>query len=323
MVVGVAVGFAAIFFVAELINRISFGLGGDFDVFWRAARLPVQRAYAELPFAHPPSALPLIEASTILPFWPAYVLFTLLSAAFFYWAGRRLYSRTAVLMGLASPAMLWALAEGQMAPLLAGAMFLASTSPSILKGALVAVVLSIKPQFAFVAPLVLWSDRKAFLSMTATGASLLAGHIAFWGIETWEAWYESLARFHIVSQSGNVAPKVISFAGEARNYGLPALPALAVALAISAYVAIRKPIDDLAVLIVGSSIFAAPYALPYDLVAIAPWAAERLLKDRVDGWLAPKVLLYIHFLFPLAWLLTVLPARKVLRHQRTLSRQQH
>jgi hypothetical protein len=201
--------------------------------------------------------------------------------------------------------MMWATGEGQMAPLLSAMMFLAFSLPSVARGALVALVISIKPQFAFVAPLVLWSDRPAFISMMATGAALLAGYVLIFGAETWLAWFEAFARFRDDTRTLGVDPMVTTLAGRAQAYGYPQLPFLALALAISAYLAIRKPIDDLAALTVGCSIFASPYALPYDLVAIAPWAAERLQKDRLDWRVVPNVLLYIHMLFPIAWLLSL------------------
>ncbi len=99
-------------------------------------------------------------------------------------------------MGLACPAMMWAIAEGQMAPLLAASLFLAFSTPPVAKGVIVAVILSIKPQFAFIVPIVLWSDRRAFLAMSVTGTVLLASYVAILGPDVWLDWFDARAQIN-------------------------------------------------------------------------------------------------------------------------------
>ena len=310
VILGVTAVFTALCILAEAYNRTFLRMpAGDFAVFWRTAQLPLENIYlpvAGRPFVYPPSSLPLMKILGLLPQWPAYFLFVALSVFAFYWAGRRLYSKPAMIMGVASPAMIWAVAEGQIAPLLAAVIFLAAASPSIAKGALIALVISIKPQLVFIAPIVLWDDRKSFWAMVVTGLALLAVHIALWGVESWAQWFNALDRFREITKARNIDAIGVSLVGEAVDYGFPFFPTLTLAFIVSIIIAIKKPIDDLAVLIVGCSVFASPHALPYDLVALAPWAAERLLKDRVNWWLTPIMLLYLRILFPLSWLFTVL-----------------
>jgi hypothetical protein len=141
--------------------------------------------------------------------------------------------------------------------------------------------------------------------MVGTGAALLLVNVLIWGPQTWLAWLQSLWAFSNVAAQDGIRRVLVSMPGQASFYGLPALPAQVIAIGIAALFAMRQPIKDHAALIVGCSIFASPYAMPYDLVALAPWAAERLLRDRLGWHSIASALIYLGVIFPLAWLVTL------------------
>lgn len=118
MLLGVTAVLSFLLIAIQLYNRMLVHWADDFEVFWLAARMPLETIYIPgpvRPFAYPPSAIPLIKALGLLPQHLSFLVFIGLSAAAFYWAGRRLYSRTAVLMALACPSTVWAFAGASLA----------------------------------------------------------------------------------------------------------------------------------------------------------------------------------------------------------------
>lgn len=305
VVVGVLVGFALMLIALEVYRRFRFHhWASDFRVYWRTANLPLSHVYDPdpiSPFAYPPTAVVWLEPLGLLQLWPSYILFTLLSIPLFLWAAKQSYNSGAIALSLISPPMIWALASGQLLPLLAAAIFLAFKSPPIAKGALLAVVMSIKPQLVFLAPFMLMRDRQALLWFVQSGVGIVAIHLVVWGMQPWIDWMASVQRFEDVAGNEGIARNFITPAGWAHYYDLPVWPVLLIATVVSVWAIWKKMIDDAAALLVGCSIFASPYAMPYDLAALMPWAATSILAGRTPTAVIGGFI-YFNVLLPLAWI---------------------
>ena len=130
-----------------------FGLGDDFLVFWRAVREGFPYAYSPLPFGSPPTALLFFQPLKLIPFWPGYIVWDVMSLVLFVWLGSRLYGRKAALIGTISPAIVTALIAGQVTLIVGALVFAAFLSGPILCGALLGFAVCLKPQMLFLAPL--------------------------------------------------------------------------------------------------------------------------------------------------------------------------
>src|SRR4051812_29161295 len=117
--------------IALLVPRLrNWPIAPDFTMLWAGARFALTRPHeaydvaavtaaqmslrppvGPLPFPYPPSSLPLLAAFGLLPFWPAFWLWTVLSAAAFWSAARRITNH--LWLVFATPHMVLALVLGQ------------------------------------------------------------------------------------------------------------------------------------------------------------------------------------------------------------------
>ena len=325
IIIGVAVAIAAISAANLFWSLYSRGqLGLDFYVYWRTARLPITEIYrvaTDGPFVNPPTAAMWLEPLGLLGRWAAYYAFVLISMAIFCWAALASYTKQALLLCLAAPPIVSGLLFGQMSLLLGALILIAFRLPSVPKGALLALVISIKPQMAFLAPVVLWDERKAIASMIGTGVALFGLNLALLGVQPWIDWIDALPAFRQILIENKVTSALITPAGFAMRFGLNPLPLLVVGLVAGVSFAFIRPAwIDRPALLVGCCALASPYALPHDLAAMMPWAATLLLQKEPDLKTGVGFYLYLCLVFPIIWMATCMlglrrSTGRLLRHR--------
>jgi energy-converting hydrogenase Eha subunit A len=210
-----------------------FPPGGDFVVFWSAAKLTLQgnalAAYdiatlhqlevatvpliatnqAVLPWFYPPTFLLFVAPFGLLPYWLAVPVFFGVSAAAFVWVVRRIVPwREAWLPSVAFPGIAVVLATGQNALLLAACGGLALTmlrARPVVAGMLLAL-LTLKPQLALMVPVALVCARawRALAAMTLTTLALAAAALGAFGIEAYAAFLHNAGFARSVVESGAV-----------------------------------------------------------------------------------------------------------------------
>lgn len=250
------------------------GFASDFRVFWQASSSLHPYAPSATPFANAPPSLLLLRPFGTVPMWLGYALLSVLGIAAFAYFSRRLYGASSTLLGMLSPAILSCLIAGQLS-LAVGALILAAFSTAW-TGPLLAVAIVLKPQMAFLAPILLRPRQLALLA--ATGLALSATATLVYGFAIWIDWIGGMANLLSVAQRRGALNLSV-----APNSYVPVLPLF---IALASYVLYRcrsaGPPQQAAAL-VASSLFASPYALSYDLAPVAPFAAAMILRHNSFG----------------------------------------
>lgn len=172
-------------------------------------------------FFYPPVYLLLCAPLSLLPYLISYVLFQIVTLAFFLWVLSRIMGsagRGWMVAALAFPPVFWVLGLGQNSFLTAGlmglGMLLLPTRPFLAGLALGAMCY--KPHFGLLFPLVLLIGRQ-WLAIAGAAASVLglAGlSVALFGVETWQAYLLAVQSSRAVYESGS-----IDFIGMATPFG--------------------------------------------------------------------------------------------------------
>lgn len=313
-----------------------YARNNDFTVFWTAARVPLRDVYdaaaltaAEphgphstglMPFAYPPTFLPVIAPLRLLPYWAAYIAWVGLGVVAYFAAASRLWPRPALALVAISPAFLLTIQGGQTS-LLVGALVLGGFS--LLRqrpanaGALLALAALIKPQTVILVPIVLLAARE----WRALGACLIvgvAGGLAsalVLGPAPWLAWSHSLGGFLEVVRDGGSLPHGATPATLAMQLGLSDTAALilrvvlaALGLAVAVVAGLKRAEPRLmAVAMVACGLLVSPYGMSYDLAVLWPFAALLVTDRRLSIGLAPVGALALShfFLTPLVVLALV------------------
>jgi hypothetical protein len=274
-----------------------FGVGADFEVFWRAAGSPAPYAYSPLPFGSPPTALLMFQPLSLAPFWPGYVAWDIVSVAFFLFLASRLYGGKAALLGAISPAIVTALVAGQVSLVVGGLVFAAFLSEPLLCGVLLGVASCLKPQMVFLAPLLFIFSRefRPLVGLcTAVAVLALAATFAF-GPSIWADWLAGMHNLLAVAKHRGALNLTIS----PMSYH-PWLGVLSVPLSIyGLYVCRELPKPHRAAALVAASLFAAPYSMVYDLAPLAVYGAVVVLRSS-DWWSFGAALSYSAALGPLS-----------------------
>lgn len=270
----------------------------DFQVFWLAARAPLDAVYvpAELPFVNPPTALLLFWLVGWMSFKWAYFAWILVSVAVFSVLVTRLFGVRIAAISMLSPASLSGVILGQSSMLFGGMTYASFHLPALAGGALLGVVAAMKPQLVLMAPLALLV-RREWTMLAGMIAGALAAALLVTAIDAtlWQDWLNSLPAVRETMTSGK-ASSMITPAGRAEYYGLPQLPFLIAGLAVGAVavvVAARRVEKDILVgLITAASLAASPYAHVHDTIALIPACA--LLMLRGQWWAAvPAALMFV------------------------------
>jgi hypothetical protein len=271
--------------VGLLIFLVPDGIGADFFAFWRAANSPHPYALSATPFGNPPTALILLQALRILPFWPTFAVFTFGGILAFSWFARNLYGRTAALLGLLSPAAILAAVPGQLSIIEGALIFAAFGSSPIACGVLLAVAASLKPQMVLLAPVALYGakGRRSCLAFVLAAVLLTIVATGLFGPAIWSEWVRGVQM--LVAAAGErhallLAVSPFSFAGSVNRIVIAGAVIIAFLCAAGLYALRNLPAGEQAAALVAFSLLASPYALSYDMVALAPFAAAVVLRDR-------------------------------------------
>lgn len=318
----VIAGLSVVLGTAYLLPKIAhWKLAPDFTIMWAAGRFALEgapmydaealtaaqtmrRPPGLLPFAYPPSALWLFAPFALLPFWPAFWLWTAISLAAFWAAARRVASGWPLLLALASPNVLWAVGLGQTA-LLVGAAVLAGLlllrDKPLFAGIFLGIAVAIKPQCVLLAPVAFVAGRhwQAFAGAAIGLAAAVLLALPF-GASLWLDWFSSLGEFRQIVGGYGIEIDGATPAMAAQVLGLPALPFQAAGIAAGIWLVWRGfRSDDLhtrIVTFVCGSLLAAPYAIRYELVTLAPVAATALLSATWRGLLVGLPLVAVNVL---------------------------
>jgi hypothetical protein len=247
------------------------------------------------PFIYTPATLMLLAPFGLIPFYAALAAFVAPSLALLAAASRPIRANPAVLL-LAPPVLLAAFA-GQPTLLVAALLLFALAAlpdDERLAGLLFGVCAVIKPQLLLLVPLALLAGRhwRALASAAATTALLCLASLALFGFEAWRAWFEALGQFRALFESsepllqGSVTPQAFA---ALHGFETGAVAAIAVLIAVpAAWIAFRRGCDlsiRLAI-IVGGALLLSPYAMNYELAALAPAVAAMDIKKRANLVLA-------------------------------------
>jgi len=311
---------------ALLIPRLqNWPLTPDFTMLWAGARFAVTQPHntydwaavtaaqmslrppvGPLPFPYPPSALPLMAPFGLVPFWPAFWAWTILSAAVFWTAARRITSSPWLVFIM--PQMVLAIVLGQttlwIGALMIWGVLLLPTRP-VVAGALFGIAAAIKPQFAILLPVAVIAGRhwRAIPGGFAGLGAMLLLSLPF-GPYLWRDWASVLGEHPaIVSGYG------LDFLGASpmqalKVLGLPLLlHAFFVILAIGiVWRTFRSDDDKQRVLVLLlATLIATPYAIRYELGMLAPSLVDALLTGTVRGLLVALPLYCLN-------VLTIVPA---------------
>jgi arabinofuranan 3-O-arabinosyltransferase len=233
---------------------------------------------------YPPTFLFVAAALATLPFLTAAVLWLVatLSAYAAALCGI-LGGRTGVLVALGFPAAIWNVTAGQngflTAALVGGTLGLLERRPAL--AGICLGLLTYKPQFGLLFPVVLIADRQwrviAVASLTAAGLALLSW-LAF-GSETWQAaahWMPVTSRV-VLGEGLADWSRLQSLFGVVRSHGgseqlawaVQALGSIAVAAGVVWLWRSRTAFDLKAAALAAGTLLVTPYVYMYDLVVLA------------------------------------------------------
>jgi len=315
-----------------------FAPGGDFVVFWSAAKLALSSGAAApydfgalrqmelsavpalaigegvLPWLYPPASLWFVLPFGLLPYGLATFVFLSGGVAWYACALlRTLPWRDARLAALAFPGITVVLATGQNALWLAGCAGLALTclrSRPVLAGVLLGVV-AMKPHLALLFPVALLCARawRALGAMLVTTAALMAVSLLVFGVEPFVAFLRNagMARESVEQGTALMARMPTVFAavklltgGVALPYAMHTMVAVA-ALASVIYAWSRSCSFALrAAVLVAASLLVPAYLYDYDLVFLGLVIAWLGVHGHRAGWLrGERELLVLLWLMPL------------------------
>lgn len=261
------------------------GIAVDYAVFWRAVRVTAPYAPTAEPFAYPPTALLWFAPLRWVSFWAGYWIWIVTSIVLFSIAARRLYGARPAALAILSPAISIALIPGQSA-LIAGAGLLAAFAlrSAALRGILIGAVLTFKPQLVIFAPLFLLMNRDwvALVATIASAALITLMTTALFGLAIWTEWLTAIPHFQQVVIDRGLSMSAVSPGAFGPILGLPTWPLVVIGSVAGMWIAVRGkslPAAQTAALVAVASLLAAPYALRYDLAAVAPLMAAVILSE--------------------------------------------
>lgn len=320
VIITLLVAAGPLFYAAYLITKS--GAYPDFSVFWTAARVAVEdpaRLYDHQfmterqywlvppsdglrPWVHPPSAVLLFLPFGLLPFWPAFWLWTAVSFGLLFAASRLLVKGWPLALTMMAPAVWMGLAWGQMAPAL-GAIITAAVvwlrNRPQLGGALLGLVAAIKPPLLLVAPVALASARQwgALVSFFLVGGAMVLTSLVF-GLEPWLAWPSAIHGFMDVVREKELNDSIVTPMTYAASLGFGPPQAVTFAMVVAgvalAWWSFTR--DELEIRLTGllcGSLFCSPYAIRYELAVLAPVSAAILFSAGPWRWLAALTLISV------------------------------
>jgi len=327
--------------IALLVPRLlNWPISPDFTMLWAGARFAIERPHdtynvaavtaaqmsirppvGPLPFPYPPSALPLMAPFGLLPFWPAYFLWTALSAIAFWTAARRMTGKPWLVFVM--PQVILAIVLGQTtlwigSLLIWGVLLLRRRS--WIAGLLFGIAAAIKPQFAILIPVALIAGPhwKAICGSVVGFFAMVILSLPF-GQFLWIDWAAMIEKHPAIVSGYGLDVLGATPMLALRVLGLPLyldLPFVLLA-AWLVWLAFRREDEKRQVLILlAATLIASPYAIRYELAMLAPSLVDALLAGSVRGLLISlplyclNVLTIVPALIASTLAMTFAPARK-------------
>jgi hypothetical protein len=280
----------------------------DFTAFWAAARfawtephkvydiasMGAAQAWAiapskgPRPFPYPPTALLFIAPFGLLPFWAAYWSWTLLSIAAFWSAVRRVASGWTVPLAVVMPHSVLVLILGQTTLFSSSAVIWAITllnKRPAFAGILFGLAAGFKPQSVLLAPLVFirLRDWRSAIGAAASFGGVCLASLVF-GAGLWRSWIETLSSHPQMVSHYHL--EILGATPRMAAMGLhldPTVVAVFQLLGIAAGTAIlwvgfgsTDKLLRVQSFVIGC-LLASPYAMRYELAALAPVLAVAIV----------------------------------------------
>lgn len=242
------------------------------------------------PFAYPPSALLLFEPLGQIPFRAAYAGWCALLLGAFSYAAREHCS--AWWIALLSPPVVFGIWGGQPSILIAAALLWGLPRLSerpYLVGVMLGLCAAIKPQCVLLVPFAfaVAKEWRALIAFMGGGFAAVVVSVAVYGFEIWLNWLAFLPEFRSIVSSMGLHGSGVSPASIGPAFGLGHELSLAIQLfGICAGLALviwgwrKSEALRLPALIIGG-LLVSPYAMPYELAALMPYAASALLAGNL------------------------------------------
>jgi hypothetical protein len=288
----------AIFAFFDFVLLSIWGYGGDWSPLWIAGRLawsdpaklydfalvtklqlPILGDLGVRPYVYPPSTLALLAPLSLLPFWVSLACVSAGGALCLAFVSSR--RETDRILLLLSPPVVFAAMIGQ-PTLLVAALIVGGLSQlksnALRAGILLALAAMVKPTLLLMVPFGLVSGKhwRSIASGAATAFVAVLVSVLLFGAAPWLAWIEALTRFRLIFAASaplyrnGITPYALAIrVGFAPDW----IPWTMLPLAIVVTIAIFLRSDDWRkrlVAVVGGSLLFSPYAMNYELAALAP-----------------------------------------------------
>jgi arabinofuranan 3-O-arabinosyltransferase len=245
---------------------------------------------------YPPTFLFVAAALATLPYLAAAIVWLVATLALYGAMLAKIVSgRTGLALALGFPAALWNISAGQngflTAALIGSALYLLERRPAF--AGICLGLLTYKPQFGLLFPLVLIADRRWLTIGVAAAVALALGAFAWlvFGAASWLAFLQGLSATSrvVLGEGGADWNRLQSLfglirahgAGETLAWGAQAGVALVVAVALVLLWRSRATFELKAAALTCGTLLATPYVYMYDLVVLAV-AVGFLLRDGLQ-----------------------------------------
>jgi hypothetical protein len=249
---------------------------------------------------YPPIFLFAAAALALLPYVPSLLIWLAVTLAAYVAAIRAIIGhRAGVLLASGFPGVIWNFSAGQngflTAALIGGSLLLIERRP-LVAGVLIGL-LSYKPQFGLLFPLVLALDRRwqTFGAAALTALALAAASWIAFGAESWRAFVEWMpvtgSAVFVEGRAGLFKLQslfgLVRWLGGGNTLAWALQGALIAALAVVVGVVWRRPIpfELKAAALAAGALLATPYLYIYDLAALAVPIAFLMRIGLRDGFL--------------------------------------
>ena len=253
---------------------------------------------------YPPTFLFAAAALALIPYTAASLIWLVATLPAYFAAVRVIVGeRAGIFVALGFPAALWNATAGQngflTAALIGGTLGLMERHPTL--AGICLGLLSYKPHFGLLFPLVLLADRRSRVLVTAAAVTIVMAALSWlaFGAAAWEAfvhWMPITSRV-VLGEGGAGWNRLQSLFGLVRAHGgsetlawsVQAAMALTLAIALCWLWRSRAPFELKAAALAAGALLATPYLYIYDLVVLAIPVAFLLRLALAGGFLASEV----------------------------------
>jgi alpha-1,2-mannosyltransferase len=289
----------------------------DYRIYNEAIQHTLGIQYPDTYWSYPPHIVLFIWPLGLLPYPPAFFIWSAVGIALYLWACRAAIPRQRLLFLVVAPSIAVCLFFGQngfyTAALLIGGLLNRERRPAL--AGLLFGILTIKPQLGLLVPVVLLLERRwlTIATATVTAAVLVVLTAMLFGWSVWIGFWEQVVPQQLwltETSDGLLYSMVASAFYGARLIELPlniawaiqyVVATLAFAAVVWTYWKRRDPALSLALLVTATFLFT-PYILNYDMVVFGFVVA--LLRDRTDNTMRDHWLLIAVWTLPVTMMLS-------------------